>query len=149
TSSAFVDGTVTNGTEYFYVVRAEDTSGNESGNSNEDSATPMGGGGATTLHVQSILLETVNVGGGNKVGRATVTIVDNLGNPVSGADVSGTFTGDYDESHTETTNGSGVAVLTTTGTKKGNVSFMFCVDDVVHGALSYDDTANVITCDNF
>ncbi|MCP3978673.1 MAG: lamin tail domain-containing protein, partial [bacterium] len=39
------DSSVTGGTTYFYVVRAIDTSANESGNSNEDSATPTGGGG--------------------------------------------------------------------------------------------------------
>ncbi|MFH0793842.1 MAG: MBL fold metallo-hydrolase [bacterium] len=41
TSSAYNDNTVTNGTTYFYVVTAVDTSSNESGNSNEASATPQ------------------------------------------------------------------------------------------------------------
>jgi len=45
TASAYVDNGVTNGVTYYYVVRAEDTSGNVSGNSNEASATPSGGGG--------------------------------------------------------------------------------------------------------
>jgi subtilisin family serine protease len=44
-SSAYVDNTVTNGTTYYYVVTAEDTSGNESGNSSQVSATPQGSGG--------------------------------------------------------------------------------------------------------
>ena len=38
--SAHTDNGVTNGTTYFYVVTAVDTATNESGNSNEDSATP-------------------------------------------------------------------------------------------------------------
>ena len=39
-SSAYNDTGVTNGTTYYYVVRAEDSGTNESSNSNEDSATP-------------------------------------------------------------------------------------------------------------
>ena len=40
-TSDYVDDTVTNGTTYYYVVTATDTSSNESGYSNEDSATPL------------------------------------------------------------------------------------------------------------
>ena len=38
--SKYTDEVADNGTTYFYAVRAVDTSGNESGNSNEDSALP-------------------------------------------------------------------------------------------------------------
>lgn len=41
--SNYSDTTVTNGITYYYVVRAVDTSSNESGNSNEASATPSAG----------------------------------------------------------------------------------------------------------
>lgn len=50
-------------------------------------------GGASSLHVDSIVLTTV--GGGKVKGRAQVTIVDDLGAPVSGVVVTGTFRGDY------------------------------------------------------
>ncbi len=40
-TSDYTDNSVTNGTTYYYVVTAEDTSSNESGYSNEDSATPI------------------------------------------------------------------------------------------------------------
>jgi fibronectin type 3 domain-containing protein len=39
-SSDYTDNSVTNGTTYYYVVTAVDTSSNESGHSNEASATP-------------------------------------------------------------------------------------------------------------
>jgi hypothetical protein len=40
-SSAYTDGGLTNGTMYYYVVRAKDTAGNESSNSNEANAIPI------------------------------------------------------------------------------------------------------------
>ena len=43
--SAYNDSSVSNGTTYYYVVTAEDTSGNESGSSSEASATPSGSPG--------------------------------------------------------------------------------------------------------
>ncbi|MHC4468088.1 MAG: hypothetical protein ACYSUZ_01735 [Planctomycetota bacterium] len=43
TSSDYTDNTVTIGTPYYYVVTAVDSLSNESGNSNEDSATPYDG----------------------------------------------------------------------------------------------------------
>ncbi len=46
-TSSYNDGTVVNGTTYYYVVTAEDITGNESGNSTQVIAMPMGspGGG--------------------------------------------------------------------------------------------------------
>ncbi|MDQ3664630.1 MAG: beta-propeller fold lactonase family protein, partial [Actinomycetota bacterium] len=41
TASSYTDGGLTNGTQYFYVVRAVDASGNVSGDSAEVSATPQ------------------------------------------------------------------------------------------------------------
>ena len=81
---------------------------------------------------------------GSKYGQVTVTVKDECGDPAVGYDVTGIFTGSYDETIIETTNGSGVAVLTTTTAIK-KPSYQFCVDDVV-GTISYDDTQNVITC---
>jgi len=43
--SAYNDNSVSNGTTYYYVVTAEDNSGNESGSSSEASATPSGSPG--------------------------------------------------------------------------------------------------------
>ena len=78
-TSDYVDNTVTNGTTYYYVVTAVDAAAQESGYSNEASATPQASGGPTTMHVSSIVLSTVNAGQGKKRGRAEVTIVDDLG----------------------------------------------------------------------
>jgi hypothetical protein len=147
TASAYSDTTVTNGITYYYVVRAVDGSNNSSGNSNEASATPASA--PTTMHVSSIVLTTVNAGGGKVKGRATVTIVNNLGSPVSGVTVTGTFTGAFAETRSATTNSSGVATLTTGAKKTPPVSFTFCVDSVTGGSLTYSPGENVETCDSF
>jgi hypothetical protein len=51
----------------------------------------------STMHVESIVCDTVAGTQGKKYGRATVTIYDNCGYPVAGALVDGTFSGDYNE----------------------------------------------------
>jgi len=83
-SSAYTDNSVSNGTTYYYVVTAEDTSGNESGNSGEASATPEASSGGQ--------VETIFFGGfesGNFSAEGWVT----SGNPVvhTGADRGGTY----------------------------------------------------------
>jgi hypothetical protein len=104
---------------------------------------------ATTSHVDSIVLTTVNVSG-KKKGRATVTIKDNNGDPVANATVTGQFTGDYNETRSAVTNSSGVAVIDTVATIKAKtVHFTFCVTNVTHATLTYNASANVETCDSY
>jgi hypothetical protein len=76
TQSAFTSTGLTNGTQYFFVVRAVDTSGNESGNSNEASATPEG----TQVGAPTGLTASVRAQGQTRVdlawsgGAATVSV---------------------------------------------------------------------------
>jgi hypothetical protein len=142
TANSYTDTGLNNGTTYYYVVSAVNAQG-ESIDSNEASATPQV---LTDMHVQSITVTTVTVGKGEKKGHAQVVIADNNGQPVPGANVTGTFTGDINESGTETTDAGGQAVIETTGKAKGGVAIMFCVNDVV-GPLFYESNANVETCD--
>ena len=78
----------------------------------------------------------------------TITVIDSFGNPVQGVDVTATFSGDFSEQVTATTDSSGVAILTTTSSVK-RPSFSVCIDDVTGGALAYDADSNVETCDSF
>jgi hypothetical protein len=146
-TSDFVDTGLSNGVEYYYVVTAVDTNNNESAISLEASATPQPAGGAV-MHVESIDLAVDDQGGGNKYAVATVTILDDQGLPVSGAGVTGTFSGKFTGTYTESTNADGVAVLIA-GPKNGSTDYAFCVDDVAHGTLTYDSAANVETCDAY
>jgi len=148
TASAYTDATVTNGTTYFYIVTASDGMGNESAASGEDSATPQGSGGGDTMHVSAIVLTAVNAGGGAKRGQAMVTVRDDLGAAVSGALVTGSFSGDLVETVTAATDASGVAVLTTTGSAK-RLKFGFCVDDVTGVAPVYDPLSDAVGCSSF
>jgi len=84
----------------------------------------------TDLMVDSVVTDTVRADKGQEYGRATVTIVDNCGNLVSGATVTGSFVGDFTESMTGDTNLSGVVIFQTTEKMK-KPSFGFIVENVV------------------
>ncbi|MEQ9305234.1 MAG: family 16 glycosylhydrolase [Marinoscillum sp.] len=121
---------------------------NENASSTEASVSVTGqdqNGTASAILVSDIVTGSVSAGKGKKNATAQVTVVDDLGNPVSGASVSGTFSGTLNESVTATTNGSGIATLQTNGSAKGSLSVNVCVDDIV-GSLPYDPTQNVLTC---
>lgn len=96
-------------------------------------AVPPGG----SVEVRSINVSTVNRGKGEKAGRADVVVEDDQGNLVSGATVSGDFSGTFNESVVSgLTNGSGSTAVETTGTQKGGVSVTFCVTAISHPTLN-------------
>ena len=113
---------------------------------------PAGGGGGcepSAASISSIVVTTVNAGGGNKRGQATVTVLSDCGSPVSGATVTGNFTGSITQSSVSAvTNSAGVATLQTSGTAKGKANISFCATDVAASGLTYSPSANVETCDS-
>ncbi|MHC4499807.1 MAG: hypothetical protein ACYS21_11920, partial [Planctomycetota bacterium] len=148
-STFYEDSGLSPSAPYTYQVKARDKSSNqnETGFSTTGSATTDYSCSSSTTHVESIVCGTAAGSRGKKYGGATVTVYDDCGNPVSGADVTGTFTGDFYESVTGRTNGNGIAVLTTT-TQIKKPSYTFCVDSVTHTALTYSSGDNVETCDS-
>ena len=141
-ASDYVDNTVTNGTTYYYVVTATDTSSNESDYSNEVSATPQGTP-RQYMHVASVITGSESAAAGKKRGTADVTILDEYGAPAAGATVTGNFSGDFEETgNSAVTNTDGVAHVVTNGAKKGTVLVSFCVSNVTHATLVYDEAAN-------
>lgn len=103
-------------------------------------------GTPTEAYVNSIVTDHLNVGKGRKRGIATVTILDNMGNPVTNASVTGTFSGTFNETVSGTTGTNGNVELQTSSTAKGGVTVNLCVDNVTHGSLIYNSSLNVITC---
>lgn len=98
-------------------------------------------GTATAIYVSEVITGTGNAGGGSKYGTATVTISDNLGNPVSSALVSGTFSGTFNESVSGTTGSNGAISFQTSATARGGVTVNFCINNV-EGNLTYDPSLN-------
>ncbi len=147
-TTSYSDTDLNESTTYYYRVLAFNSSG-DSDYSNTDSATTQAdgdGGTPTHAYVSDITLDTQNAGQGRRNGTATVTILDNTGSAVSDATVSGTFSGDFNESASGVTGSDGTVTLVTTNSLRGGVSFEFCVNDVSHASLFYDSEANVVTC---
>jgi hypothetical protein len=121
-------------TEYAYTARVRDKSAlaNETLASQLRSATTKGECIQTTIHVESIKTQTVRAGKGKYSGQAKVTVLNNCGDPVSGVEVLGVFEGSYSDEISETTDSSGVAVITTETEAKKPISYTFCVEEVVH-----------------
>ncbi len=106
---------------------------------------------AGAMHVQSIEL-SIKTKGPKSEAIAEVKILDENGEPVSGAEVAGTFTGlgigASSETTSGTTNRKGIAKLKIE--RQGQItSFDFCVDDVIHSSNIYNPAANVETCDSY
>jgi hypothetical protein len=103
------------------------------------------GGGKT--HVDSIVMSK-EVKAVFTTAVATVTIVDENDSPVANATVEGTFTGDISGPASGTTDDNGVAVVKLKQ-KVTATTFTFCVDNVTHASYTYDEAANVETCDTY
>lgn len=97
----------------------------------------------TTVRVQSIVMTVTHQPSGD-IARATVRITDSAGNPVSGAAVTGSFSGAVSGSATGTTDVNGNAVLSSRRSKK-NGTVTFTVTGVTKTGASYDATQNLQT----
>ncbi|MDH5612545.1 MAG: multicopper oxidase domain-containing protein [Gammaproteobacteria bacterium] len=138
-STSYSDVNLNASTTYHYQVNASNTAGT-SANSNIASATTeasTGGGTGTSVRVGSIIVTTSSVGGGLKLGVADIVVLDDLGNPVENAIVSGEFTGAINEvvSASGATNVNGQTSVNTTQTVKGKVTLSFCVTAITHDTL--------------
>jgi endoglucanase len=144
--STYLDSGLEAGTTYYYVVTAVDTSGNESDDSDEASATTPSNVG--TMYVGGIS-HGAQKGPASKCGRwVDVFIVDHADAPVADATVTVTFDGwdNYTQSYIievkEGTTGGDGKVRFTSLVDAGSM----CVDDVTHATLTYDPGQNEVTC---
>lgn len=137
TSSAYTDSGLTNGTTYYYVVRALDTSNNESGNSNQVSATPTAPIAGTNVALSG---SSVN-NGGSWTANVTITVTSN-GSPASGVVVSGTWSNGATGTASCTTNGNGGCTVSKSAIPKRTGSVTFTVN-TVGGSTSFGGTASI------
>jgi FtsP/CotA-like multicopper oxidase with cupredoxin domain len=135
-TESYQDTGLSASTTYHYKVAAVNIYGTSY--SDEASATTLDlGGNPPGVQVQSIVVSTINEGRGVKSGQAVVTIVDNLGNPVDAAAVTGTFSGNINEGPlTEETGPDGSVTIGTTGRAKPLNTLSFCVTSVTHETLA-------------
>ena len=132
-STGYSDTGLSASTTYFYQVNASNAAG-ASGYTNTASATTQadnGGGDPTSVEVGSIAVSTTSVGKGQKIGVADIVVVDDLGNPVAGAVVTGEFTGSITEtiSASPATDANGQTSVSTTQSGKVR-NLTFCVTGI-------------------
>jgi hypothetical protein len=142
-------GTLAYSTTYYWRVDAVNDIGIATGPTWSFTTQSDPSVGPTDVHVHAIAVGTADAAKGQKRGMAQVTVRDDLGQPVAGATVFGTFTGSYNEAVSAVTDASGVAQLLTTATVKRSISFTFSVTNVTHGFLPYDPSDNVVTSQSF
>lgn len=144
TSPYSVNWTVPLGTYSLTAIATDDAGATTTSSAVAVTGTSSGGGTATSIHVESVVTGTARAAAGAKYGTATITIYDNLGNPSSGALVTGDFSGTFTETKSGTTDSYGKVTLQTTGSAR-TVTVNFCVTDV-SGSLPYDPAQNKVSC---
>jgi PKD repeat protein len=100
------------------------------------------------MHVSNIVVSRLQTSSAKKIkwqATADVTIVDQLGQPLSGATVTGFFNAPNTRPRTGTTGANGVAVLTSKSTPAPPADWCFEVTDVTHATYTYDPSSNVVT----
>ncbi len=113
--------------------------------SQQVSATSGATSEATMSVVSSVVTGTQGAGRGQKYGTASVTVLDDIGNPAVGVNVTGNFSGTWNESASTVTDANGIAQFITNTSASGGVSVSFCVSDVT-GGLPLDTTASNGLC---
>ena len=99
------------------------------------------------MHVEDILMTAEPANGGRWRAVAEVPIEDDSGQSVSGATVTGAWTGLVSGTGTATTNGNGVATISSPKTRK-NGQITFEVTDVTKAGFTYNSGANLETSDS-
>ena len=137
-ATSYSDTGLSPSTTYFYVVRAENAAG-ASPNSNQASATTY-----RAAHVKAITMSWVKSGKKYKA-RAVVNVVDAAGTAVSGASVTGSFTGAISNAGLAGTTSSAGSTTITSSSSISSGTVTFTVSNITGAGLSYDPAANVVS----
>ena len=124
-----------------YSVSLEVTDNDGNTASTSASVTVDDGTGPATMHVEAISTITTVRAGGSGTAEVTVTIHDEDGTPVSGATVSGEYSGDVSGTPSGTTDSNGEVVLVSDSFTARPFDLEFCVSNVT-GSLTYDPNDN-------
>jgi len=138
TSSAYTDSGLTNDTTYYYVVRALDTSNNESANSNQASATPTASATGT-----NVALTGSSASNGSTWTASVTTTVTSNGSPAPGVVVAGTWSNGTTGTASCTTNASGQCTVSKSGIPKRVGSVTHTVD-TVGGGTGFGGTKSIV-----
>jgi hypothetical protein len=104
--------------------------------------------GDDEIYVDNISMTTSTAGGSRTEARATVRILDDAGSVVSGASVSGQWSGLTSDSDTGTTDGSGNVTLASNKVRNANGTYTFTVTGVTIAGKTYNAALNQETSDS-
>ena len=135
------------GTEYELSTHSVDTNGNVNLSWVNDTATTSEVS-TKTMHVLRIDMSKTEKGRWRTRAIATITIVDADNNPVSGATVSGHWSGLTSDTDAGNTNSNGEVTLHSNWVRRASGTFTFTVDDVAKDGWTYDASANNETSDS-
>lgn len=102
------------------------------------------GSGGTSMHVASMSVTRIK-SGPNYYGVCVVSVLDDDGQPVSGANVTVSYDGITSGTVSGTTATDGSVTLQGSGMKRPSGEWCFEVTDITHATLNYDDASNVVT----
>lgn len=128
---------------YTAVLRVTDASGASASSQVNVSASAA----QATLHVSSITMKLLNLTNGAAQGRATIAVVNASGQAVSGATVTGNWSGIVSGTASRTTSSSGTVTLTSASTKNTG-TLTFTVTGITAAGYAYDPTTNTETADS-
>ncbi len=131
--------------ENAFTVEADDGRGGKGSSTLLIRVVPVSG--TLDLFVAGISLEPLAHGGNRHSVRASVTILDQTGAPVSGATVSGTWSGASDGSDSGVTGTNAVATLRSDRVKNGGV-FTITIASVSAQGFNYNPTLNTEVSDS-
>lgn len=104
-----------------------------------------GGEDPTSMSVASVVTGTAAASKGQKVGTATVSVTDNLGGAVAGAQVDVTFSGTWNETVSGVTGADGSVTVQTATSAAGGVIVNACVA-ALSGTLTHNTASSTGLC---
>ena len=136
-SSAVSDGT--------HVINARAIDSDLNAATDSSQVTTANGSRSFTIDSVSVIITAGN--GRRNTGKATVTVLDEGGAPVTGVAVDGSFSGDWNGAGSASTDSSGQAEFSTPATK-GLAFVQFCVDAASKAGWDMDVTGSTLCGDS-